>query len=227
MHNAFRGRRCFIIGNGPSLNHMDLSPLREEITFGLNRANLLFERIGAPTTFLVAVNRYVIEQFGEEIAAQKAIRLMPWHRRISSGTSTGVLYFNTRTRAEFSFDPTREGVWEGDTVTFVAMQLAHFFGFSPVILIGVDHRFSTTGEPHTLVTASENDPNHFDPSYFGPGVRWQLPDLANSERSYRAARSAFHAHGRQILDATVGGALTVFPKVEYGAVLGDVATETT
>jgi hypothetical protein len=29
------------------------------------------------------------------------------------------------------------------------------------------------------------------------------------------ARQAFEADGRQVLDATIGGKLTVFPKVEY------------
>lgn len=220
MRDAYRGQRCFIIGNGPSLNQMDLSHLKNEITFGLNRANLFFDRIGGPTTFLVAVNRNVVEQFGEEIAAQESVRLMPWHLRFAPGTRAGVLYFNTRTLAEFSPDPTRKGVWEGSTVTFVAMQLAYYLGFSMVVLIGVDHRFSASGPPDKLVTAREDDRDHFDPRYFGPGVRWQLPDLATSEHAYGAAKSAFEACGRQILDATVGGALTTFPKVEYRDVLG-------
>ena len=44
-----------IVGNGPSLAGMDLSPLRDEFTFGLNRSYLMFDRIGFNTTFLVAV----------------------------------------------------------------------------------------------------------------------------------------------------------------------------
>src|SRR5262249_39479466 len=31
-----RGGRAFILGNGPSLNQQDLTPLKEEITFGTN-----------------------------------------------------------------------------------------------------------------------------------------------------------------------------------------------
>ena len=56
------------------------------------------------------------------------------------------------------------------------------------------------------------DPNHFDPNYFAPGENWDAPDLAQSEISYQAARAAFEAAGRKIIDATVNGACTVFEK---------------
>ena len=88
--------------------------------------------------------------------------------------------------------------------------------FQQVILIGVDHNFvSTQGRPNTTVVSQGDDPNHFSPGYFGHGFRWQLPDLETSERGYAMARRAYEAAGRQVLDATVGGKLTIFPKVEY------------
>jgi hypothetical protein len=52
---------------------------------------------------------------------------------------------------------------------------------------------------------------------FGKGFRWQLPDLETSEIAYGMARSAFEADGRKVVDATVGGKLTVFPKVDYNS----------
>jgi hypothetical protein len=55
--------------------------------------------------------------------------------------------------------------------------------------------------------------SHFDPRYFAGGAKWQLPDLDNSEVAYRLARAAFESDGRRIIDATVDGALQVFPKV--------------
>jgi hypothetical protein len=67
------------------------------------------------------------------------------------------------------------------------------------------------------VVSEGEDPNHFDPRYFGKGFRWQLPDLETSEIAYRMARRAYEQAGRRVLDATIGGKLTVFPKVEYGS----------
>ena len=35
--NAFKGKRCFVIGNGPSLNNVDFSSLKNEVTFTVNQ----------------------------------------------------------------------------------------------------------------------------------------------------------------------------------------------
>ena len=125
-----------------------------------------------------------------------------------------MFYLHRQTRPTFSRDITR-GIWEGATVTYVAMQVAYYFGCSKVILIGVDHSFSTTGNPHTVVTSDGDDINHFDPNYFGKGFRWQLPDLETSEIAYRLARAEFEAAGREVVDATIGGKLDVFRKADY------------
>ena len=95
------------------------------------------------------------------------------------------------------------------------MQLAFFMGFQQVYLIGVDHRFHTQGDPHRLVTSEGPDLNHFDPSYFGEGVEWNLPDLQTSELAYMLARYHFSRAKREIIDATKNGALDIFPKVDY------------
>ena len=100
-------------------------------------------------------------------------------------------------------------------MTYVALQAAYWMGFQEVILVGVDHRYSTAGPANAMVVSQSDDPDHFDPEYFGRGFRWQLPDLEASERSYRLARAAFEADGRRIVDATVGGQLEVFPKIDY------------
>ncbi len=113
------------------------------------------------------------------------------------------------------FRSIRHRLWEGATVTYTALQVAFYLGFQTVILIGVDHNFVTKGIPNTTVVSSGDDPNHFHPGYFGKGFRWQLPDLETSEIAYNKAKTAYSNAGRQVLDATVGGKLTVFEKVSY------------
>src|SRR5690606_24197109 len=55
-HNKFSGKDCFIIGNGPSLNKMDLQLLNDYYTFGLNKIFLIFKRVSLHLDFLVSVN---------------------------------------------------------------------------------------------------------------------------------------------------------------------------
>lgn len=218
LHNSAQSRRCVIIGNGPSLNQMDLSVLATVPTFGLNRGYLLFERIGGPTTYLVSVNRYVLEQSTDEMLASPCPKFFNWrHRRYVLSGRDDVVFLQTSHEEGFSTDLAGRGLWEGATVTFVAMQLAYHLGYRDVVLIGVDHSFTTPGPAHQLVTSAGDDPNHFDKSYFGAGYRWQLPDLEMSERAYALAKVAFEAAGGSVVDATVGGKLTIFPKAEFTA----------
>jgi hypothetical protein len=216
LKDKHRGERCFIIGNGPSLKNTDLSFLKDEATFGLNRIYLMFQELGFATTYLVAVNLLVIEQCAAEIAALDCPKFVSWQGRDLIDFTGDMMFLCSRGRPRFHTDITG-GVWEGATVTFVAMQIAYYLGFKQAILIGVDHSFTTKGEPHKTVVTQDSDPNHFSPQYFGKGFRWQLPDLERSEQAYRMAKRQFEADGREILDATVGGQLQVFPKVDYRA----------
>jgi hypothetical protein len=216
MHNIHRGKRCFIIGNGPSLKNTDLSKLKDEYTFGMNRIYLMFPGLGFTTTYFASINDLVIEQCAEEIAALPIPKFIAWHsnRHFQRFPEDMIFLYTTYTGPRFAYDMTRR-IWEGATVTNIALQLAFYMGFEQVILIGVDHNFASKGDANKTVVSDGDDPNHFDPRYFGKGFRWQLPDLDTSEIGYEMARKAYEEAGRQVLDATVGGKLTIFPKVDY------------
>jgi hypothetical protein len=231
LKDIHRGERAFIIGNGPSLKRTDLSRLSDELTFGLNRIYLMFPELGFTTTYLCVVNDLVIEQTTADLMALEMPRFIAWRsrrhfasrspitqspKRQSSDAKLPTFLYTTYTSPRFATD-VRGRVWEGATVTNVALQLAYHMGFEQVILIGVDHSYSAAGKPNTTVTAQGDDPNHFSPHYFGKGFRWQLPDLENSELGYAMARDAYRRAGREVLDATIDGRLTVFPKVDYNS----------
>lgn len=225
LKDAHRGQRCFILGNGPSLKRTDLSRLRGEMTFGLNRIYLLFPELGFPTTYYLSINSLIIEQCAGEILALPMPKFISWRSRASlqaafpdgslSPSRLNLCFLHTTyAGARFARDA-RQRLWEGATVTYVALQLAFHMGFERAILIGVDHNFATKGEPNSTVVSQGEDPNHFHTAYFGKGFRWQLPDLETSERAYRMAEEAYRRAGRQVLDATIGGKLRVFQKVDY------------
>lgn len=220
LKDIHRGQRCFIIGNGPSLRQTDLTKLRGEYTFGLNRIYLLFPDLGFTTTYFLSMNDLVIEQCAADILGLPMPKFLSWrshHFFTDLHPSSFILptfLYTTYTGPKFARNVTGR-LWEGATVTYVALQLAYHMGFSQAILIGVDHNFVTKGDANKTVTSQGDDPNHFAPNYFGKGFKWQLPDLETSERAYRMAKAAYEADGRQVLDATIGGKLTVFPKADY------------
>jgi hypothetical protein len=216
LKDSHRGERCFIIGNGPSLRKTDLSKLRDEKTIGMNRFFLAFPEMGFETTYFLSVNDLVVEQSRAELQALQMPCFFSWRARQWMEPAENVHFlYTTYTGPKFARDVTGR-VWEGGTVTYVALQLAFHLGFDTVILIGVDHSYGgQQGAPNATVVSQGDDPNHFHPGYFGKGFRWQLPDLIAWEDAYRLARRTYEQAGRQVLDATIGGKLTVFPKVDY------------
>jgi hypothetical protein len=212
-----RGQRCFIIGNGPSLKHMDLSPLQKEITFGMNRIYLMFPELGFQSTYFLTVNSLVIEQCAQDIRALPMPKFLSWRSRNLIQPSPEMYFLHTTYSGPGFTGDARKRIWEGATVTNVALQLAFFMGFEQAILIGVDHNYSAQGKPNTTVVSQGADADHFHAGYFGKGFRWQLPDLETSERGYLMARQAYQEAGRQVLDATLNGKLTIFPKVDFNS----------
>jgi hypothetical protein len=165
--NRFRGERCFILGNGPSLQRTDVSRLPGEHTFGMNRVYLAFKDWGFQTSFLVSVNSLVIEQCRADFQTLRIPKFFSWrshHDLYPSGEPDDLTHFlhTTYTGAKFARDA-RGRLWEGATVTYVCLQLAYFMGFETVILLGVDHRFTSQGPPNQTVVSQGEDPDHFSP----------------------------------------------------------------
>lgn len=219
LKDKHRGERCFIMGNGPSLKHTNLPALAGEYTFGLNRIYLLFDEMGFVPSYYVSINRHLIEQCWADISKIPRPRFIGLAgAEYLPHDDDGIIFLRRLRRPHFSRD-VAWGIWEGATVTYAAMQIAHYLGFEEVILVGVDHYFSAGGRPHRVVVSRGDDPNHFVPDYFGKGMKWQLPDLHTSEMAYRMAKEAFEKDGRKIVDATIGGHLQVFPKVSFDDVV--------
>jgi hypothetical protein len=227
LKDIHKGKRAFIIGNGPSLNQTDLSKLKNEITFCMNRFYLAFPELGFSATYLCITNDLVVEQFVDDINALSLPKFIAWRSRrhflpqfsnslVSNLQSLPIFIYTSYTGPKFSHDA-RGRVWEGGTVTNLALQLAFHMGIEKAILIGVDHNFKDKGEANKTVVSEGDDQNHFMPNYFGKGVKWQLPDLDTSETGYTFARESYRKAGREVVDATVGGKLTIFPKVDYGS----------
>lgn len=202
------------MGNGPSLNKMDLAPLANYHTFGLNKIYLIRDKVDLNLSYLVSTNPLVVEQ------AHAEFEQMDCPVFLSYTAAQGVVadkphIFRMHTLNTWSFyEDLAQPICEGNTVTYVALQIAYYMGFERVFLIGVDHSFKQSGEAHETQVFQGEDVNHFHPDYF-KGQKWQLADVDGSEVSFHFANYYFRKAGRQVLDATLGGKLTVFPKISY------------
>jgi hypothetical protein len=234
FHNIHEGKRCFIIGNGPSLNKTDLSLLKDEYTIGVNGIFYKYdELLFKPTYYVVEDNHVVADNLKRINEITYSIKLFPdVYADIIENTPNTYFFpmdigfyiaghpFYEKPR--FSKDIT-EAVYAGQTVTYVNLQLAYYMGFSEVYLIGVDFSYTIPDSAKIeglTITSQDDDPNHFHPEYFGKGKKWHDPKLRNCLKSYHFAKKTFEGDGRNIYNATIGGNLEVFDRVDYYSLFG-------
>jgi hypothetical protein len=211
-----KGEDCFIIGGGPSLKHMDLDVLKNYHTFALNRANLLFDLFDIEFSYHVCVDDMVLKNIKEDID-QNVFKCTSF---VPQGTLNPDFLDQPHIERlflggdwTFHKDIAKQ-IHTGNTVTYVAMQIAYYMGFDRVFLIGVDHNWSNPGKAHSKSVLKTEDVNHFHPDYF-KNKEWKAPDIKGNEISYALADYFYLLDNREIYDATVDGKLQVFPKIEF------------
>lgn len=148
FRDRHRGRRCFVAGNGPSLNAIDMTRLKDELVFGSNQCYLGYEKWGFQFPFWGIYDQLQIQEYGPEYAAKvppNGVQFFPFEYlpllRFPEACPVNILWPRKAER-EFSNDPT--GIFRGHTVTYMLLQIAAVMGCNPIILIGADHHFPLT-----------------------------------------------------------------------------------
>jgi len=207
--NRHIGQKCIIAANGPSLNDIDMNLLGDQIVIGLNRGYL---KEDLPITYLVACNGSVLKQFGDEIinVPTEATFITPydnlWKPHVYGMTYTPEEIYNE------NFD---SPIYQGHTVTYVALQLAYYMGFTSVAIVGLDHYFPRAEgkKDNDVVISDSDDTDHFSPDYFGVGVEWAYPNLGKSEEAYQLAKEAYENDGRMIYNCSTVTKCDVFDRI--------------
>lgn len=222
-----KGSRCFVIGNGPSLNKLDMGKLKNEITIGANRCFLGFDRWGFKVKYWTIEDKLVAEDVREEWNEFGGpVKFIPLDLQPLITNYDKVCMLNLKRESFERGFPNFSGhcceLFWGGTVTYVMLQLAAIMGCSPIYLIGVDFNYVkpehvTVGEKKTEWTSHGDDPNHFDPGYFGEDRKWHDPMLPRMLKAFRSAKRYFDSRGITVLNATPGTKLDVFEKVDFSS----------
>lgn len=234
LYNRYKGERCFIVGNGPSLNKHDLTLLKDEYSFAVNSIYYKTEEMGFRPTFFVVEDTSVMTENLEKIKAYTApFKFFPSSYRTMHGEGENVHFFRMNRGfyeksspnycvPRFSADASNV-LYCGQSVTYINLQLAFFMGFTEVFLIGMDFDYTippTDQKKGDIITSMGDDQNHFHKDYFGKGKTWKDPKLDRVLSNYRQAKIAYESVGRRIYNATVGGHLEEFDRVDYYALFG-------
>jgi hypothetical protein len=214
--NIHKGERCFLIANGPSLKKIDFSLLKGEYSIGLNRIYLMEKENGFLPDYLGCIDvEAQLSQFLEDYDNLALPCFFNWGFRDKFSKKENQYFVKDNLRPDFSYDIAKEGYGTGRSVTYMAMQLAYYMGFSELYIIGKDHSYNTTEKSGTGIKSTGDEDNHFINGYYKPGMKWFAPDLETEEYAYKLTRAVFEKDGRIIKDATIGGKLEVFEKIDF------------
>jgi hypothetical protein len=214
LKNSHRGEKAVVLCNGPSLLDVDFDHLKGIYTFGLNKINLLFEQTDFRPSSIVAVNPFVLEQNSDFYAGTNIPLFLEQNAlNVPVPLNDNTIILNNCDIPFFSRDCSMS-IFQGYTVTYVAMQLAFHMGFEKIALVGCDHSFSGVSEPNRVFKSGTEDLSHFSKDYFSKGQLWQHPDLKQSEVYYALAKQVYEASGRIIFNASTRTQLEIFPRID-------------
>ena len=229
LKNKYKGKRCFIMGNGPSLNKCDLNLLKNEYSFAVNGIFYKTKEMGfKPNFYMVEDNHVVNDNLNEINSYECEYKFFPstYNNLIKVDKNTIFIpmdvgfyreYHPYFCKPRFSKNVPNE-IFAGQSVTIMQLQMAYHLGFTEVYLIGMDFSYAlpeSTKVEGCNYTSQEDDVNHFHPDYFGKGKKWHDPKLDRVLMNYENCKKAFEEDGRKIYNATIGGKLELFERRDY------------
>lgn len=230
LKDIHKGKRCFIIGNGPSLNAEDLDKLKGEITFGANRIFKIFPQTEWRPTYYICIDYLMYGIDHQEINnIDSKIRFVPLERALAAGKIYNEITYYNRvvncvsirngkivrgTEFEFS-DDVEEIIYGGQTVLFDAIQIAAYMGFAEIYLLGVDCNYKLEVLEDGTIVENDLEKNHFDDSY-DEGLEDKIAvvgTLYAARLAFKKAKESCEKKGILIKNATRGGNLEIFDRV--------------
>ncbi|MGQ4665892.1 6-hydroxymethylpterin diphosphokinase MptE-like protein [Metabacillus halosaccharovorans] len=226
LKNKYKGKRCFIIGNGPSLKPEDLDRLKGEITFASNKIYKIFNKTYWRPTFYMVVDPVVMEENLEDIKYVEANKKFTL-KGYKSMFSTADIYFNNNLhknkRGTFSTN-IMETLYSSGTVSFSMLQIAYYMGFSDVYLLGHDYNFNGAVSKTKDLSFLNNDNNsqiYFTKDYVRIDEKKAGQAPAEMYSGMEKAKLLFESSERNIYNATRVSYLDVFDMRNFDDILGE------
>ena len=231
LEKKYEGKRCFIIGNGPSLTPGDLQMLRNEFCFAANRIYEMYEKTEWRPTFYTIQDIYVADEFENSIINAMEESEISFIRQtldkklnpLKKDCVIGIpIWSRLRKDGSRPFSNNlQKFAFDGATVTYLSMQLASYLGFKEIYLLGVDHSFPYEIDENGEIKLVDNtiSAHFFETENDKISTHMRANNRIKVTRAYESAEKASKTGGFRIYNATRGGKLEVFERVVLEEIL--------
>jgi hypothetical protein len=241
LRNTRKGEPCFVIGNGPSLTIADLDRIHAEgwCSIASNKIYLSFDATPWRPDILTVADKLVAEEVAPRFKQLDLLKVVPRvYRRMFDGAHGAgrTLHFcviPVRKRTIDLYDPKfsgnpLKGLFVGQTVTVLNIQLAAWLGCDPIVLIGLDGKYAVASNrdvdtEYGTVAVTGNEHNHFHKDYRKPGDRWSIPRPDMHEKEYARCVRTLTDMGRTIVNASRTSYVEAFARADLDTLFAEFA----
>ncbi len=221
LKNSGKGKRCFIVGSGPSLTVEQLEAVKNEDCFGANRIYKMFEKTSWRPKYYVIQDRYdETKGVYEKLDVEYFFVSDFYWKEHGMKNPNAVCYHINRALKQTSdlpySDDVSQFVQAASTVTFTMIQLATYMGYKEIYLIGMDHTYANVTNDKGVIIQRNNVRSH---AFEDEKPNEVVANIAYMEDAYRTARQYCEKHGIKIYNATIGGALEIFERKDFWNVI--------
>lgn len=227
LKGKFAGKRCFILGNGGSLTTKDLEMLQGEYTFGCNRLYMMFEKLVFRPYFYCFYDVQRVKKLKKDIPyildnceylfTSSTIKDELDEMVIENDKTFFVhmekeKYYPQLPKFSEEIDKL---VYDGQTVLYMATQIAVYLGFDEIYYLGADNHYSVELNLDGTVKRDEGVKDY--PQGMG-GIELEtsvIPQMELTTMSFEAVKQYADSHGIRVFNATRGGRLEVFERVDF------------
>lgn len=214
LKNIHANEKCFIVATGPSLKVEDLDILEKEhiLTFGVNKVGYAYAKTEWRPTYFVGEDKALLES--EYFSSIKPEEQCKYAFLADTSEAFWLEEHNTNILKyhlcdewafgrypKFSEDLSRKS-YVGGTIVYTCIQLAVYMGVREICLLGVD--FTGAGEHGSKY-------NHF----YSEKELTSVSYTDQVKAAYEKAKKYADDHGIKIYNATRGGKLETFERVNF------------
>jgi hypothetical protein len=212
-YRKYEVKRCFVLGNGPSLKDTNLDLLKDEYSFAINRIDLLYDKYDwRPSVYCSFSERQSPNwnsSVKESLKLEIPVFLNEKHKNVYHRENpihwlkcSGSQNFNER---KTLYGDITRGVHKDASTLLAMIEVVNYMGFKEVYLLGCDLNYQI------------NKISHFDENYFPGNGFGSNAIIYNNEmrKMHHSILKHFTKEGKIIKNATVGGSLEVYERVDY------------